>query len=174
MPDAKQPTRRILREIDSLRRDIERHNRLYYVDDAPEISDNVYDGLMRRLQELEADYPGVVTASSPTQRVGAKPLSAFGTVRHRQAMLSLSNGFSETEVREFNRRLEERLQRTDLEYVVEPKFDGLAVNLTYEAGDLVRAATRGDGNEGEDVTLNVRTLRTVPLRLTGKALRALM
>ena len=161
-------------ELQTLRNTIRYHNRLYYVEDAPEITDNVYDGLLLRLQEIESRYPQLVTRDSPSQRVGAKPASAFGEVQHRQEMLSLSNGFNEQDVRDFNRRLEERLQQQSLTYLVEPKFDGLAISLTYKNGVLLQASTRGDGTVGENVTLNARTMSTVPLRLSGSRFPELM
>jgi len=149
-----------------LREAIHRHNYLYYVRNAPEISDEQYDALLRDLQKLEADDPGLVTADSPTQRVGAPPSNAFAEVRHSVPMLSLDNAFSEEEVREFDRRVREGLDaKGAVEYMAEPKFDGLAISIRYEDGVLVQAATRGDGNTGEDVTANVRTVKAVPLRL---------
>lgn len=150
-----------------LRAAIEHHNYRYYVLDDPEISDPEYDALFRELQALEADYPALATPDSPTRRVGARPESGFGTVRHELPMLSLENAFSEQEVRDFDRRLRERLGVEVVVYVAEPKLDGLAVSLLYEDGVLQRAATRGDGVTGEDVTANVRTIRAVPLRLRG-------
>ena len=152
---------------DKLRAEIERHNRLYYRLDAPEISDAEYDALLRELQDLEREHPELVTPDSPTRRVGAAPLEAFAPVRHEIPMLSLDNAFSDEEVVAFDRRIRETLGEAEPEYVAEPKLDGLAVSLIYENGLLVRAATRGDGSVGEDVTANVRTIRSVPLRLTG-------
>ena len=150
----------------ALRREIERHNRLYYVEDAPEISDAAYDKLFAELQQLEAEHPELAAADSPTQRVGAPPVAAFAEVRHRTPMLSLANAFSEDEVRAFDRRLREALRADELEYTAEPKFDGLAVNLAYRDGVFVQGATRGDGATGEDVTPNLRTVGAIPLRLT--------
>ncbi len=150
-----------------LRRALDYHSYRYYVLDAPEISDAEYDRLMRELQALEAEHPELVTADSPTQRVGSVPLAAFGEVRHEVPMLSLSNALTADELAEFDRRVRERLQVDEVEYSAEPKLDGLAVSLLYEGGELVRAATRGDGVSGEDVTVNVRTIRSVPLRLRG-------
>jgi len=149
----------------TLRRELERHNRLYYVEDAPEISDAEYDRLFAELQQLEADHPGLATPDSPTQRVGAAPLTAFPEVRHHTPMLSLANAFAEDEVRAFDRRLREALEVDEIEYAVEPKFDGLAVSLVYRDGVLVQGATRGDGTHGEDVTPNLRTVGAIPLRL---------
>jgi DNA ligase (NAD+) len=150
-----------------LRAAIEHHNYLYYVLDAPEIPDAEYDRLLRRLQELEAQYPVLVTPDSPTQRVGATPLKAFGEVRHELPMLSLGNAFSDDEVHDFDRRAREGLDVAEVEYSAELKLDGLAISLLYRDGVLVRAATRGDGVSGEDVTQNVRTIHAVPLRLRG-------
>ena len=154
-------------EMTRLRGEINRHNYLYYVLDAPEIPDGEYDRLLRELQRLEAQHPDFITPDSPTQRVGAAPVAAFGTVRHALPMLSLENAFDEDEVTAFDRRVCERLGVDEVEYVVEPKLDGLAISLRYEDGLLVQAATRGDGVTGEDVTHNVRTIPTVPLRLMG-------
>ena len=150
-----------------LREEIEQHNRRYYQLDAPIVSDAEYDALLRELQRLEAQFPELLTSDSPTQRVGAAPLKAFAEVRHEVPMLSLDNAFSDEEVSEFARRIREKLEREDLEFVAEPKLDGLAISLLYEDGVLARAATRGDGHSGEDVTQNVRTIRAIPLRLTG-------
>lgn len=151
--------------VELLRREIARHDRLYYELDAPEISDAEYDALMRELEALEKAYPELVTPDSPTQRVGGQPLTAFETVVHRVPMLSLTNAFSDDDLRAFDERVRRLLGRDQVQYVAELKFDGLAVSLIYEEGRFVRAATRGDGQRGEDVTQNVRTLRSVPLRL---------
>ena len=153
--------------IVALRSEIEQHNYRYYVLDEPIVPDVEYDRLMRELQELEAVHPDLVIPSSPTQRVGTKPESAFDSVRHAVPMLSLSNAFADANVEDFDRRARARLEIEEIDYVVEPKLDGLAVSILYEAGLLVRGATRGDGVNGEDVTLNVRTMRSVPLRLLG-------
>jgi len=155
----------------ALRRELERHNRLYYVEDAPEISDAEYDRLFAELQGLEAEHPALVSPDSPTQRVGAPPLAEFAEVRHRTPMLSLANAFTEDEVRAFDRRVREALKVDDVEYAAEPKFDGLAVNLAYREGVFRQGATRGDGTTGEDVTPNLRTVGAIPLRLpeTGEA-----
>jgi len=150
----------------ALRRELERHNRLYYVEDAPEIPDAAYDKLFAELQSLEAEHPELATPDSPTQRVGGAPLPEFAEVRHRTPMLSLANAFSEDEVRAFDRRVREALQAEEVEYAVEPKFDGLAVSLAYRDGVLVQGATRGDGTTGEDVTPNLRTVGAIPLRLS--------
>jgi DNA ligase (NAD+) len=156
--------------VERLRRLIEHHNYRYYVLDDPEISDFQYDALLRELQALEASHPDLLSPQSPTQRVGATPLDAFQTVRHPAPMLSLENGFSAEDVEAFDRRVRERLGRGDAEvaYMAEPKLDGLAVSVVYRNGLLERAATRGDGEQGEDITANIRTLRSVPLTLQGK------
>jgi DNA ligase (NAD+) len=151
-----------------LREQLERHGRLYYVLDNPEISDAEYDRLFRELVDLETEFPGLQTPDSPTQRVGGAPLDAFTKVRHRSQMLSLGNAFSAEEVEAFFRRAERGAGTVDA-YVCELKIDGLAISLTYSDGALVRAATRGDGVEGEDVTANVRTIRSVPMRITDEA-----
>ncbi|HJS37182.1 MAG TPA: NAD-dependent DNA ligase LigA [Burkholderiales bacterium] len=154
---------------EALRREIERHNRLYYVEDAPEIPDAEYDRLFAELQALEAEHPELVTLDSPTQRVGASPLAEFAEVRHRTPMLSLNNAFAEEDVHAFDRRVREALQVDEVEYAVEPKFDGLAVSLAYRDGELVQGATRGDGQTGEDVTPNLRTVHAIPLHLPRAA-----
>jgi DNA ligase (NAD+) len=160
------PPTRVRNEVERLRREIEGHNRLYYVQDAPEISDAEYDALFRRLQELEAEHPALRSDDSPTQRVGAAPAERFRTVRHTLPMLSLNNAMSEEEVREFDRRVKRMLHGEDaIVYVTEPKLDGVAVELVYERGRLTVGSTRGDGTTGEDVTANLRTIRTVPLTL---------
>jgi DNA ligase (NAD+) len=152
-------------EIERLRREIEHHDHRYYVLDAPEISDAEYDALFRRLEELERAHPELVTSGSPTQRVGAAPLEKFGTVRHRQPMLSLANAASASEVAEFDARVRKLLGVEAVEYAAEPKIDGVAVELVYENGTFTAGSTRGDGTTGEDVTANLRTIRSVPLRL---------
>lgn len=160
----------IARRAAELREQINYHNYRYYVLDQPEIPDAEYDRLMRELQRLESQYPELITPDSPTQRVGAKPAEGFGEVRHLIPMLSLENCFSEDELRSFDRRVKERLgQAGAVRYCAEPKFDGLAVSLRYEQGYLVMGATRGDGYVGEDVTQNVRTVRSIPLRLRGES-----
>ena len=151
--------------IEELRRQLEYHNRRYYVDNAPEISDCEFDGMMHELQELESRHPECADPNSPTQRVGSDLTAEFETVRHRYPMLSLGNTYSLEELHEFLERIEREAGET--EYVCELKFDGTAISLTYENGELLRAVTRGDGVEGDDVTANVRTIRTVPLRLQG-------
>ena len=149
-----------------LRDAIHRHDYLYYSLDAPEVPDAEYDRLMRELVALETARPELRSADSPTQRVGGAPLPAFGQVRHRLPMLSLDNAFSDEEVREFDRRARERLGSADaVSYSAEPKLDGLAVSVIYEQGVLVRGATRGDGETGEDITQNLRTIAALPLKL---------
>ncbi len=156
-------------EIERLRQLISYHDYRYYVLDDPEIPDAEYDRLMRRLQELEQAYPQFITPDSPTQRVGGAPLDGFETVAHSVPMLSLNNAFSEQEIADFDRRIREALGEEVIDYLAEPKLDGLAISLRYEQGRLARAATRGDGHHGEDVTLNVRTIASVPLRLRSEA-----
>ena len=147
---------------------ITEHNYQYYVLDDPRVPDAEYDRLFRELQELEAQYPDIVTPDSPTRRVGASAETTFEEVVHRIPMLSLDNAFSDEELRDFDRRVKDRLKTTDdIEYVCEPKLDGLAVSLHYESGILTRAATRGDGYTGEDITANIRTIPSVPLKLRG-------
>ncbi|MCX8087394.1 MAG: NAD-dependent DNA ligase LigA [Rhodocyclaceae bacterium] len=150
-----------------LRAEIERHNHAYYVLDAPTIPDAEYDKLFRELQELEAAHPELATPDSPTQRVGGAPLPAFRQVAHAVPMLSLNNAFTAEEAEAFDRRCREALGVDDVDYACEPKFDGLAITLRYEHGLFVLGATRGDGFTGEDVTQNLRTVRNIPLRLTG-------
>src|SRR5580692_9729066 len=139
------------REIEELRDTLRRHEHLYYVLDQPEISDAEYDALMRRLQALEAQHPELVTADSPTQRVGGKPREGFVKVPHSSPMLSLDNTYSEEELRDWERRVHELSGRTDVDYVCELKLDGMSLALIYENGKLVRGVTRGDGSVGEDV-----------------------
>ncbi len=157
-----------------LRAEIERHNQSYYRLDAPVVSDAQYDQLMRELQEIESAHPEWITPSSPTQRVGAAPLTAFGSVTHAVPMLSLGNAFDSEEVEAFDKRVADTLRAAgklspeqQVEYFCELKLDGLAISLRYERGLLVQAATRGDGQTGEDVTVNIRTIKSIPLRLTG-------
>jgi DNA ligase (NAD+) len=151
-----------------LRGEIERHNRLYYNEAQPEVSDAEYDGLFRELLALEAEYPNLATPDSPTQRVGSRPSEGFAEVVHRVPMLSLANAFAEEDVAAFDRRCREGLEVETVEYACELKFDGLAVTLAYEDGIFVQGATRGDGSTGEDVTANLRTVRSIPLRLEAK------
>jgi len=158
------------RRAAELRQQLDRHNRLYYVLDQPEIGDDDYDELLDELRDLEAEHPELRTPDSPTQRVGAPPLERFEPARHREAMLSLGNARNEEELRGWETRLANYLKRLDItasqfSYTTEPKIDGLAVSLTYENGVLTRGATRGDGQVGEDVTQNLRTIGSVPLRI---------
>ena len=156
------------KEIKGLVKDINYHNYRYYVLDSPEISDAEYDRLFRRLKDLEEQY-GLVLPDSPTQRVGAPALEKFEKIRHAEPMLSLDNAFSYDEVREFDKKVKKLLgPDRELEYTIEPKYDGLAMELTYRNGLLLRASTRGDGYEGEDVTQNIRTIRSVPLKIEGQ------
>ena len=161
-------TKSVEAQIDDLRGKINYHNYRYYVLDDPEIPDVGYDRLLRELQALEQAHPDLVTHDSPTQRVGAVPLNKFGEVKHTVPMLSLNNAFNDDEVRDFDRRAREKLETDSISYTAEPKLDGLAISLLYEDGVLVQGATRGDGYTGEDVTHNVRTIDSVPLRLIGK------
>lgn len=156
-------------EIQQLRQEINFHSYRYYALDDPQITDADYDRLMQRLRELELQFPDSVTPDSPTQRVGAAPLSAFQTVIHEMPMLSLDNAFSDEDLLAFNQRVQDRLKSTgDIEYACELKLDGIAVSLLYRDGVLVRGATRGDGTNGEDITQNVRTIKSIPLRLHGE------
>lgn len=148
-----------------LREQIDYHNYRYYALDAPVIPDAEFDRLLRELQALETQYPALITPDSPSQRVGTAPVTAFPAITHRIAMLSLNNAFSDAEVMAFDRRCQEASGLTQLEYAVEPKFDGLAITLTYAHGRFVQGATRGDGYRGEDVTANLRTIRAIPMRL---------
>ncbi|HWV92384.1 MAG TPA: NAD-dependent DNA ligase LigA, partial [Burkholderiales bacterium] len=154
--------------IKTLRQTIERHNRLYYVEDAPQVTDAEYDALFGELQALEARHPELRTPDSPTQRVGGAPLPQFDEVRHRTPMLSIGNAFDDEEVRAFDKRVRQAVGADTVEYAAEPKFDGLAVSLVYREGVFVQGATRGDGTTGEDVTPNLRTVGTIPLKLAEK------
>ncbi|ANI31330.1 NAD-dependent DNA ligase LigA [Yersinia entomophaga] len=158
----------IIQQLNQLRASLRHHEHQYHVLDAPEIPDAEYDRLMGELRELEAQHPELITADSPTQRVGAAPLDAFDQVRHEVPMLSLDNVFDEESYLAFNKRVNDRLKIAEpLTFCCELKLDGLAVSLLYEDGELVRAATRGDGTTGENITANVRTIRAIPLRLHG-------
>lgn len=163
----------IEKRAEELRQQIRHHNYRYHVLDDPEIPDVEYDRLMRRLEALEQENPDIVTADSPTQRVGDTPMDSFKTVEHRVPMLSLDNAFSPEELQDFGRRIASRLDLDEmsvLQFSAEPKLDGAAVSLLYENGVLVRGATRGDGTTGEDITHNVRTIESIPLRLVGNDL----
>lgn len=162
--------RDIRKQVESLRQEIDHHNYLYYTLNRPVISDEEFDRLMRRLQELEAQHPELVTPDSPTQRVGGEPIEGFVTVEHTVPMLSIGNTYSESELREFDDRVQRAVSAElgkgeKVEYVVEPKVDGVALALIYEGGHLARAVTRGNGYQGDDVTHNVRTIRSVPITL---------
>ena len=162
-PPADQPAERAV----WLRAELERANYQYYVLDQPQIPDAEYDRLFSELQSIEAEHPDLITPESPTQRVGGEVASGFASVVHALPMLSLNNGFTDEDVTAFDKRVSDRLDRAPVEYSCELKFDGLAIALRYEDGRLVQAATRGDGSTGEDVTQNVRTVRSIPLRLKG-------
>ncbi len=160
--------------IEELRRQIRYHEERYYVLSDPEIADAEFDALMKELERLEAENPDLVTTDSPTRRVGGRAAAGFETVEHAQPMLSLDNAYSEEELRAFDERVRRGLGETgsvpdSVPYVAELKIDGLSVAVTYHDGVLVRGATRGDGVRGEDVTANVRTIRSIPLRLRGDA-----
>jgi len=168
---------KVRKNLESLRDQIRYHNYRYHVLDDPEIPDAEYDRLMRQLLQLEEEYPELVTADSPSQRVGDTPVSDFGTVEHHVPMLSLENAFSAAELQDFHRRVTSRLEMqidAPLQYAAEPKLDGVAVSLRYEKGTLVRGATRGDGTKGEDITHNVRTIESIPLRLIGQRIPSLL
>jgi DNA ligase (NAD+) len=156
------------REAGKLRKELERHNRLYYIEARPAISDSDYDSMMRRLIELETAHPELATPDSPTQRVGGEPTKKFPVARHDPPMLSLENTYNEADVREWDERCRRILPGAEFAYSVELKIDGVAVALTYENGLLTRGATRGDGDQGDEITANLRTIRSVPLALEGK------
>jgi DNA ligase (NAD+) len=161
----------VVKEIQHLREEIRHHDYLYHVADDPEISDAAYDRLMKRLKQLEAENPKLVTPDSPTQRLGGAPREGFQTIQHRMPMVSLDNAFSMEDLSNFNRRMRLATGREKIEYTTEHKFDGLSMSLLYEKGSLVRGVTRGDGRTGEDVTANVRTIRTIPLTLDPARLK---
>ena len=161
------------KEAEEFREKIRRHEYLYYVEDSPEISDAAFDRLMNRLKEIEAAHPELATPDSPTVRVGGTPREGFTTVRHARPMLSLDNAFSYDALRDWDRRVREGTGRKDIEYIAEHKFDGLSISLQYEAGVLARGVTRGDGTTGEDVTPNVKTVRSIPLRLDDATVKKL-
>lgn len=165
----------VAQDIASLRNEIQHHNYRYYALDEPQITDADYDRLTQRLRQLELQYPELITPDSPTQRVGAAPLSAFQTVVHEMPMLSLDNAFNDEDLLAFNQRVQDRLKtKNDIEYACELKLDGIAVSLLYRDGMLVRGATRGDGTNGEDITQNVRTINSIPLRLQGDGYPAVL
>src|ERR1700676_3325179 len=167
MPAAKD----IEKKMEALRERIRHHEYLYHVLDNPEISDLEFDKLMQQLKDLESEHPTLVTPDSPTQRVGGKPREGFVKVRHSTPMLSLDNTYNEEELRAWERRVHELTGRSDVDYVCELKLDGMSLALVYEGGKLVRGVTRGDGSIGEDVTLNVRTVRSVPLSIPKEKLK---
>jgi DNA ligase (NAD+) len=164
-------TKDVGKKIEALREKIRHHEYLYFVLDNPEISDLDYDKLMQQLKDLEAEHPDLLTPDSPTQRVGGKPREGFVKVRHSSPMLSLDNTYNEDELRDWERRVHELSGRSDVDYVCELKLDGMSLALTYEQGRLVRGVTRGDGTTGEDVTLNVRTVRSIPLSIPKERLK---
>jgi DNA ligase (NAD+) len=155
------------KRVTELRREIRQHNRRYYEEAAPTISDREYDALYRELSDLEKQFPKLAAPDSPTQGVGEKPLKAFGQITHRVPMLSLDNTYSEEEVTDFYHRMERLLPNKKIPVVIEPKVDGIAVSLLYEKGKLRYAATRGDGTVGDDITQNILTIRSVPKQLKG-------
>jgi len=159
------------RQIEELRNEIRRHDELYYVNDAPEISDREYDILLEKLQQLEEANPELITPDSPTQRVGGRPAEGFPEVVHTRPMMSLDNSYNIDELRAFDERCRRLAEGRPLDYVAELKIDGLSLSLQYEDGVLVRGVTRGDGRIGEDVTQNARTIRSVPLRIKPEAKR---
>ncbi len=154
------------KQVEELRTEIERHNRLYYIDATPEITDREYDQLLNSLEELEKAFPELASPFSPTQRVGGAPLENFESVQHAVPMMSLSNTYSKEELVEFDRRIRKLIPEKPFGYILEPKIDGVAISLRYENGELMRAVTRGDGTTGDDVTSNVRTIQSIPLRLS--------
>ncbi|MBI3822643.1 MAG: NAD-dependent DNA ligase LigA [Planctomycetes bacterium] len=155
----------VKKRIDELRTQIDNHNHRYYVDASPEISDRDFDRLLEELKSLEEQHPDLLTADSPTQRVGGKPIAGFVTVRHREPMLSIDNSYSADDLREFDKRIRKLLGGEPVTYVVELKIDGVAMSLTYDDGVFTTGATRGDGEQGDDVTHNIRTIGDVPLKL---------
>ncbi|MGA8868039.1 MAG: NAD-dependent DNA ligase LigA [Candidatus Sulfotelmatobacter sp.] len=159
------------KKIESLREKVRHHEYLYYVQDQPQISDAEFDKLMQQLKDLEAEHPGLITPESPTQRVGGKPREGFVKVPHSSAMLSLDNTYNEEELRAWERRVHELSGRSEVDYICELKLDGMSLALVYEDGKLARGITRGDGSVGEDVTLNVRTVRSVPLSIPKEKLK---
>ncbi len=158
-------TKDLKAKVEKLKKEIEHHNTLYYVNAQPVITDKQYDDLYRELTDIEATYPEFVTPDSPTQRVGGIAISQFSTIQHRQPMMSLANTYNKNELAEFDQRVQKLLSTKDYTYVLEPKIDGLAVSLRYENGILISAATRGDGKTGDDITANIKTIHTIPLRL---------
>src|SRR5215467_13842792 len=170
---AKPATASLKKEIEELREKLRYHEYRYHVLDDPEISDAAYDKLLAKLKALEAAHAELVTPDSPTARVGAPPRAGFQTFRHARPMLSLDNAFSYDALRDWDRRVREGSGREEIEYIAEHKFDGLSISLQYEDGMLVRGVTRGDGTTGEDVTPNVKTVRSIPLRMDDAAVKKL-
>ncbi len=167
---------KVEKRAEALRTQLRRHEHLYYVMDAPEISDAEYDALMNELKKLEAEHPELVTLDSPTQRVGGKPAEGFRKVRHSRSMLSLDNAYNEDELKDWDRRVHELAGNLPVEYTAELKLDGLSVALKYEPAEdggsrLVYGVTRGDGQVGEEVTSNIRTIRSVPIAISAAALK---
>ncbi len=165
--------KKVAKEIEKLRDEIRRHEYLYYVKDQPEVSDGEFDRLMERLKELEREHPELISPDSPTQRVGGEPSPEFPKVRHSRPMMSLDNTYSIKELQDWDRRVRELAGRDKVEYMAELKLDGLSMSLIYEDGRLVRGVTRGDGTVGEDVTANVKTIRSVPLRISPQKLKVI-
>ena len=170
MPSDDERVAKDRRRIEELRGQIQRHDYLYYVEARPEISDRKYDNLLNELKKLEAKYPELITPDSPTRRVAGQPIEGFDTVTHALPMLSIDNTYNETELREFHNRVLKTLGNNTFHYIVDPKIDGVAVSLRYEGCTLVQAVTRGDGRKGDDITNNLRTIRSVPLRLRGEGI----
>ncbi|MGA9556750.1 MAG: NAD-dependent DNA ligase LigA, partial [Terriglobales bacterium] len=161
----------VQKKIESLREKIRHHEYLYYVQDNPELTDADFDKLMNELKRLEAEHPELITPDSPTQRVGGKPREGFARAKHSSPMLSLDNAYTEEELRDWERRVHELSGRDDVEYMCELKLDGMSLALVYTDGRLERGITRGDGTVGEDVTLNVRTVRSIPLSVSKDKLK---
>ena len=158
----------IKKKIEKLREQIRHHDYLYYVLAQPEISDKDYDNLLRKLKELETKYPKFITPDSPTQRVSGQVVEGFKTIKHREKMMSLDNTYSLQELFEWQERVYKGLNKKNLDYVAELKIDGVSANLTYQKGIFALGATRGDGEQGEEVTLNLKTIRAIPLVMFGK------
>jgi DNA ligase (NAD+) len=165
MPDLDIEKARV--SIEKLREQINRNNYLYYALDSPEVSDAEYDAEMRELKSLEAQFPQLITSDSPTQRVGTAPIAAFGVVAHPKPLLSLGNAFSDEDLEAWYSRVSKLLGGRAFDLVCEHKMDGLAIALTYEKGKFTVGATRGDGNNGENITQNLRTIRSIPLSVSG-------
>src|SRR5262249_25000157 len=164
--ELEEPMASTAQRAEELRRLIDHHNYKYYVEANPEISDREFDRLLEELKGIEADHPELVTPDSPTQRVGGQPIEGFATVRHREPMLSIDNTYNAAELREFDKRVRKLLKGGEpVTYVVELKIDGVAISLTYERGLFTVGATRGDGEQGDDVTHNLKTINGLPLRL---------